>query len=60
MERKFEKGDIVILRNGDYRDINKGTLGVVTDPITQWKYLMTVHIDGGTWSFREDEFDLIA
>ena len=57
---KFAKGDIVILKCGDYRDIKKGTIGVVTEPTTQWKYLMTVHIDGETWSFRENEFDLIA
>ncbi len=57
---KFAKGDIVMLKCGDYRDIKKGTLGVVTAPTTQWKYLVTIHIDGGEWSFREDEFDLIA
>ena len=60
MESKFEKGDIVILTNGDYRDIKKGTLGVVIEPRTQWKILATIYIDGGMWSFREDEFDLIA
>lgn len=60
MERKFEKGDIVMLRTGDYRDLKKGTLGVVIEPRTQWRALVTIHIDGGEWSFREDEFDLIA
>ena len=60
MERKFEKGDIVMLRIGDYRDIKKGTLGVVIEPRTHWKTLVTIHIDGGVWSFKEDEFDLIA
>ena len=60
MERKFEKGDIVMLRCGDYVNIKKGTLGIVTEPRTQWKVLVTIHIDGGEWSFREDEFDLIA
>ena len=60
MERKFEKGDIVMLRCGDYINIKKGAIGVVTEPRTQWKVLVTIHIDGGEWSFREDEFDLIA
>ena len=60
MERKFEKGDIVMLKIGDYRDIKKGTLGVVIEPRTQYKILVTIHIDGGAWSFREEEFDLVA
>ena len=60
MERKFEKGDIVMLRIGDYRDIKKGTLGVVIEPRTEWRVLMTVHINGQAWSFKEHEFDLIA
>ena len=60
MERKFEKGDLVMLKCADYRDIKKGTLGVVIEPRTQYKILVTIHIDGGAWSFREEEFDLVA
>ena len=60
MERKFERGDIVILTNADYLNIKKGTVGVVVEPRTQYKILVTIHIDGGVWSFREDEFDLVA
>ena len=56
MERKFNKGDLVTLTNPDYRDIKKGTLGIVIEPITEWKVLMTVHINGDTWSFPEHEF----
>ena len=56
MERKFNKGDLVTLNIGDYRDIKKGTLGIVIEPITEWKVLMTVHINGDTWSFPEHEF----
>ena len=60
MERKFEKGDIVMLNRGDYINIKKGSLGVVMEPRTQYKILVTIHIDGGAWSFREEEFDLVA
>jgi len=60
MERKFEKGDIVILTSGMYTNIKKGTLGVVLEPVTQSKILLTVHINGEVWSFKEYEFDLIA
>ena len=56
MERKFNKGDLVTLNIGDYRDIKKGTLGIVIEPTTEWKVLMTVHINGDTWSFPEHEF----
>ena len=56
MKRKFNKGDLVTLTNPDYRDIKKGTLGIVIEPITEWKVLMTVHINGDTWSFPEHEF----
>jgi hypothetical protein len=54
--RKFNKGDLVTLTNPDYRDIKKGSLGIVIEPITEWKVLMTVHINGETWSFPEHEF----
>ena len=60
MERKFKKGDLVMLNSGDYINIKKGTIGIVTEPITQRKHLVTVHLDGKDFSFREDEFDLIA
>ena len=60
MERKFEKGDIVILTNEMYINIKKGTIGIVLEPRTEWKVLITVHIADGVWSFAEDEFDLIA
>jgi len=56
MKRIFEKGDLVTLNIGDYRDIKKGTLGIVIEPTTQWKCLMLVHIDGQQWSFPEHEF----
>jgi len=54
--RKFETGDLVTLTNPDYKDIKKGATGIVLDPVTQWKVLMTVHINGGVWSFPEREF----
>tara|TARA_B100000035_G_C20929694_1_gene522465 strand:- start:702 stop:902 length:201 start_codon:yes stop_codon:yes gene_type:complete len=56
MERKFEKGDLVTLTNPDYRDIKKGTLGIVMEPINKRRYLMNVWIDGQSWSFPEHEF----
>lgn len=56
MEPKFNKGDLVTLTSPDYLDIKKGTIGIVIEPRTQWKILVTIHIDGGAWSFREDEF----
>ena len=60
MERKFEKGDIVILTSEQYTNIKKGTLGIVLEPITERRVLLTVHIADGVWSFKEYEFDLIA
>jgi len=54
--RKFETGDLVTLTHPDYKDIKKGTTGIVLDPVTQWKVLMTVHINGDVWSFPEREF----
>jgi hypothetical protein len=56
MERIFETGDLVTLTCPDYRDIKKGTLGIVMEPITEWKCLMLVHIGGQQWSFPEHEF----
>ena len=56
MERKFETGDLVTLTNPDYRDIKKGTVGIVIDPVTEWIKMMLVHINGGQWSFPEWEF----
>lgn len=56
MTPKFNTGDLVTLTNPDYRDIKKGTIGVVIDPTTQWKRLMLVHINGAEWSFPEHEF----
>ena len=60
MERKFEKGDIVILTVRDYVNIKKGAVGIVVEPRTQHKILVQIHINGATWSFTENEFDLIA
>ena len=56
MERKFETGDLVTLTNPDYRDIKKGTLGIVMQPINERRYLMNVWIGGQSWSFPEHEF----
>ena len=56
MERKFEIGDLVTLTNSDYRDIKKGTLGIVMKPINKHRCLMNVWIDGQKWSFPEHEF----
>lgn len=53
--RKFETGDLVTLTH-PCMNIKRGTIGIVLDPVTQWKVLMTVHIDGGVWSFPEREF----
>ena len=56
MERKFETGDLVTLTNPDYRDIKKGSLGIVLEPVSPPKHTMLVHINGGQWSFPEREF----
>lgn len=56
MKRIFEAGDLVTLTCPDYKDIRKGTLGIVVEPITEKKYMMLVHIDGQCWSFPEHEF----
>jgi|9_EtaG_2_1085328.scaffolds.fasta_scaffold00612_18 hypothetical protein len=54
--RIFNKGDLVTLNIGDYRDIKKGTLGIVVEPIGGRRCLMTVYINGQQWSFPEREF----
>jgi hypothetical protein len=56
MERKFETGDLVTLTCPDYKDIRKGTMGIVMEPISERRCLMNVWIDGQSWSFREQEF----
>jgi len=56
MERKFETGDLVTLTNPDYKDIRKGALGIVVEPINERRYLMNVWIGGQSWSFHEREF----
>ena len=56
MKSNFEIGDLVTLTSSDFRDLKKGTIGIVIEPITQGKTLLTVHIDGGRWSFTERDF----
>ena len=56
MERKFETGDLVMLTVPCYKDIRKGTMGIVMEPINKRRYLMNVWIDGQIWSFPEHEF----
>ncbi len=56
MNRIFETGDLVTLNTGDYRDIKKGTLGIVIESINERRFLMNVWIDGQSWSFPEHEF----
>ena len=54
MKRIFEAGDLVTLNIGDYRDIKKGTIGIVIEPRPHGFIL--VYIDGQQWSFPEHEF----
>jgi len=56
MKRKFEIGDLVTLTNSDYKDIRRGTLGIVMEPINERRCMMNVWIDGQSWSFTESEF----
>ena len=56
MKRIFETGDLVILTCPDYKDIRKGTMGIVIEPINESRCLMNVWIGGQPWSFPEHEF----
>ena len=56
MKRIFETGDLVTLTCPDYKDIRKGTIGIVMEPVNEYKYMMQVWIDGEVWSFAEREF----
>ena len=56
MKRIFETGDLVTLTCPDYKDIRKGTIGIVMEPINERRRLMNVWIDGQKWSFPEHEF----
>jgi len=56
MKSIFEVGDLVILNNGDYVNLEKGTLGIITRPITRQSALINVWIDGAEWSFNQHEF----
>lgn len=56
MKRIFEKGDLVTLNTDTYRDIKKGTLGIVIEPINERRCLINVWINGQSWSFCEHEF----
>ena len=46
MKRIFEIGDLVTLTTDTYMDLKKGTLGIVTQPITRQRALINVWIDG--------------
>jgi len=56
MKRIFEIGDLVTLTTDTYMDLRKGTLGIVTQPITRQRALINVWIDGREWSFNQHEF----
>ena len=56
MKRIFEIGDLVTLTTDTYMDLKKGTLGIVTRPITIRSALINVWIDGAEWSFNQHEF----
>ena len=56
MKRIFEIGDLVTLTTDTYMDLNKGTLGIVTQPITRQRALINVWIDGRECSFNQHEF----
>ena len=52
MKTKFKTGDLVTLTCPDYRDIRKGTLGIVMEPVNEYKYMMQVWIAGQVWYFE--------
>ena len=56
MKSIFEIGDLVMLTTDTYMDLNKGTIGIVTQPITTQRVLINVWIDGREWSFNQHEF----
>lgn len=56
MKRIFEIGDLVILTTDAYTNLRKGTIGIITRPITRQSALINVWIDGGEWSFNQHEF----
>ena len=56
MKSIFEIGDLVMLNNGDYVNLEKGMLGIITRPITRQSALINVWIDGAEWSFNQHEF----
>jgi hypothetical protein len=56
MKRIFEIGDLVILTTDVYTNLRKGTIGIITRPITRRRALINVWIDGAEWSFNQHEF----
>jgi hypothetical protein len=56
MKSIFEAGDLVTLMTDTYVNLEKGTIGIVTRPITRRSALINVWIDGGEWSFNQHEF----
>jgi len=56
MKRIFEIGDLVTLTTDTYMDLKKGTLGIITQPITSQRALINVWIAGREWSFNQHEF----
>lgn len=56
MKSIFEIGDLVTLMTDTYVNLEKGTIGIVTRPITRRSALINVWIDGGEWSFNQHEF----
>ena len=56
MKSIFEIGDLVFLKHGDYVNLDKGALGIITAPTTVSRSLINVWIDGKEWSFNQHEF----
>ncbi len=56
MKRIFEIGDLVTLTTDTYTNLEKGTIGIITAPITKQRALINVWIDGAEWSFNQHEF----
>jgi hypothetical protein len=56
MKSIFEVGDLVMLNNDAYVNLEIGAIGIVTEPITAQRTLINVWIDGGEWSFNQHEF----
>lgn len=57
----FDRGDLVVLTNGDYRDLDEGIVGVVVSHHEQSRLIINVQFPyEPVWGFPQNELAHLA